>query len=77
MICNIVNNKKLKKFFLKRRLRRLELSRNDEIEQFINRFPSKASKIDNIENHLSSSNFIEVKFKIKATQRLLEQFSKN
>lgn len=70
-------NKKLKTFCLKRRLKKLQLKKDSEIQDIITRYPKEASRMDSIEKSFPSQVLIDVELKIKATQRLLKHISKN
>jgi len=76
--CNFFEkNKKLKTFCLKRKLKKLQLKKNSEIQSIITRYPKEASRMDIIEKSFPSQILIEVELKIKAAERLLNHISKN
>jgi len=70
-------NKKLKTFCLKRRLKKLQLKKDSEIQNIIIRYPKEASRMDSIEKSFPSQVLVEVDLKIKSASRLLRYISKN
>jgi hypothetical protein len=77
MAYNIENNSTFKTFCLRRKLRKLENKRNNEIVSFILSHPSQAARMDNLEKNINSDTLREIDFKIKAIHRLINQFSNN
>jgi hypothetical protein len=68
--------KSIKLFCLRLKLKILERKRIGIIEGYILSNPSQASKVDDIESKIDSTQFVEVDFKIKIVKGLLQEIEK-